>query len=591
MEEEPSSRKDRLPGRVRLPLLGLRRRSSWVCSARSRSVIAADSADGETCSLSEAPLIVPASATAMNAASWFIVNVGAPSTLATDPTLAGDEAPATSRGREPVWSLLGSGRNGVCIFVGQRRRMPMLALADAVGLRELADAQLTVPTHKGAHRGSKVVSQVEDRQVFDVRQRGGDLGGVLVGGCPGLGYPAGRPDRSRRNSDVCGGLVESLRGLRGRVLPRPWRSRSRTDSSCLSNAHVSDRGGSQGGDLGAAARGRRRGSSRCAPAAGSRRGRGRLPGRCGARSGWGSAVGCRPSGGLLSSAGGLRSAAGDVAAVAMSGRGRREGLAGGTGGAHPLTPPGSCLLGGRWRPGLPSSTAVRLGSGPVRTQALAPSPPNQLENASRAAGVRTSSGARRVRSVHSAVWAVALSRLMSSQSASRTVVEVSATSIRAASWSLSRFPSVRNCSSLPTAQWRSAVVLRDSAAARVVGSSSATGALSPTSDSARDSRVATGRARPAITASAEMRVAVSVVRLPVSPVVSSFHRWSVAQIRSGVATPTCSKPSARCWLASSALWAVLGDADQRDHRPRSRVAPVGAAEVALHLVAVASGAE
>jgi hypothetical protein len=38
---------------------------------------------GETCRRSAAPLMVPASATATKAASWFIVNAGAPSALAT----------------------------------------------------------------------------------------------------------------------------------------------------------------------------------------------------------------------------------------------------------------------------------------------------------------------------------------------------------------------------------------------------------------------------------------------------------------------------------------------------------------------------
>lgn len=71
------------PVGVRLTPLALRRMSSWLWSARSSSVTEADSADGEMCRRSAAPLMVPASATATNAASWFIVNAGAPSALAT----------------------------------------------------------------------------------------------------------------------------------------------------------------------------------------------------------------------------------------------------------------------------------------------------------------------------------------------------------------------------------------------------------------------------------------------------------------------------------------------------------------------------
>ena len=75
-------------------------------------------------------------------------------------------------------------------------------------------------------------------------------------------------------------------------------------------------------------------------------------------------------------------------------------------------------------------------------QALAPSPCSQLAKPSMEAGAaRTSSGARRVRSFHRAMWEVRFSRLMSSQSASRVLIVSRATSIRAPSTSESRLPS------------------------------------------------------------------------------------------------------------------------------------------------------
>ncbi len=53
-----------------------RRTASCVWRDFSRSVSAADSADCDRCSRSAAPLIVPVSATATNAASWRMVKVG-----------------------------------------------------------------------------------------------------------------------------------------------------------------------------------------------------------------------------------------------------------------------------------------------------------------------------------------------------------------------------------------------------------------------------------------------------------------------------------------------------------------------------------
>jgi hypothetical protein len=80
-------------------------------------VTAADSADGETCSRSAAPLMVPASATATNAASWFIVNAGTPSALATQVTLA----------REPDTSQQGAETGGFIWVRGSRHpvRLPI----------------------------------------------------------------------------------------------------------------------------------------------------------------------------------------------------------------------------------------------------------------------------------------------------------------------------------------------------------------------------------------------------------------------------------------------------------------------------------
>jgi hypothetical protein len=56
-------------------------------------VTAADRADGDTCSRSAAALIVPASATATKAASWFSVKAGAPSAFDTGERYCGFRAP------------------------------------------------------------------------------------------------------------------------------------------------------------------------------------------------------------------------------------------------------------------------------------------------------------------------------------------------------------------------------------------------------------------------------------------------------------------------------------------------------------------
>jgi Transposase DDE domain group 1 len=66
--------------------------------------------------------------------------------------------------------------------------VPVVALAERVGLRRLADARLTVPTDRGAHAGSKVVSlvagmvagadSIEDMNVL----RHGGMGRLFAGG-------------------------------------------------------------------------------------------------------------------------------------------------------------------------------------------------------------------------------------------------------------------------------------------------------------------------------------------------------------------------------------------------------------------------
>ena len=51
--------------------------------------------------------------------------------------------------------------------------VPVIALAWAAGLRELADEHLSVPTDKGANAGLKVVSLVSPRTSRPRQRRGG----------------------------------------------------------------------------------------------------------------------------------------------------------------------------------------------------------------------------------------------------------------------------------------------------------------------------------------------------------------------------------------------------------------------------------
>lgn len=93
--------------------------------------------------------------------------------------------------------------------------VPVLALAERGGLRDLADAHLTVPTDKGANAGLKVASLV---------------GGMVAGADSiddmallrhgGMGRVFAAPTRPRRWAPSCEGspsatFVSSTRWLRG----------------------------------------------------------------------------------------------------------------------------------------------------------------------------------------------------------------------------------------------------------------------------------------------------------------------------------------------------------------------------------------